>query len=97
MAISAKAIFPHFCVKCGLVSADINKLNPHCPTCWSHEIIMYGEREPRETSTFKTATTIRGHMTRALQDHWAIRCLTRKIAELQWAGTVVRHAESSTW
>ena len=44
MAISAKAVFPHFCVKCGLVSADINKRNPHCPTCGSHEINMYGER-----------------------------------------------------
>lgn len=44
MAIGAEAVFPYFCAKCGLVSADINKLNPPCPTCGSQEIIMYGQR-----------------------------------------------------
>lgn len=44
MAIGYDAVFPHFCTKCGLVSASINKPNPSCPSCGSHEIAMYGER-----------------------------------------------------
>lgn len=44
MAVRPEAVFPHFCAKCGLVSASIHTQNPHCPSCGSHEIIMYGER-----------------------------------------------------
>lgn len=44
MAVGPEDVFPHFCARCGLVSASINMQNPPCPTCGSHEIIRYGER-----------------------------------------------------
>ena len=44
MSADDVAVFPHFCSSCGLVSAAIDERNRACPTCGSHEIIMYGER-----------------------------------------------------
>ncbi len=45
MAAGSEDVFPHFCAKCGLVSASIHTQNPPCPTCGSQKIIMYGERQ----------------------------------------------------
>jgi len=101
MAIGYDAVFPHFCTKCGLVSASINKPNPSCPSCGSHEIAMYGERRASPPPfqgcwmQLNNALSTCGHMTRELQSHKVVRSLTGMTAELQWAGTFARRAGNS--
>lgn len=50
-AVGAVSVFPHFCFKCGLVSASIDSQEAVCPKCGSHEVIMYGERQVAPSAT----------------------------------------------